>query len=148
RFANTDGALFPNQFVNVRLTLDTLQNAIVVPLTALRTGPNGDFVWVVKPDQTVTQRPVTKGQTTATTAVILSGLQPCGRVVTEGGDRLTEGGKILLPGQAGGGRGRAGGGQGAAPGGAQAGAPATGQAAGANGQRQGYGGQRAGGRGF
>ncbi|MDB5475881.1 MAG: efflux transporter, family, subunit, partial [Phenylobacterium sp.] len=135
RFTNTDGALFPNQFVNVRLTLDTLQNAIVVPLTAVRTGPNGDFVWVVKADQTVTQQAVTKGQTTATTAVILSGLQPCERVVTEGGDRLTEGGKIVLPGQAGGGGGRGGrGGRGGGQGAGQIGASPGGQAGGGQGR--------------
>lgn len=145
RFANTDAALFPNQFVNVRVTLDTLQNAIVVPLTAVRTGPNGDFVWVVKPDQTVTQRPVTRGQSTATQVVILSGLQPCERVVTEGGDRLTEGGKILLPGQGGGGRGGRGRGGGAA--GGRGGAPAAGGAAGEQGGGAGGYGQRGGGRG-
>jgi multidrug efflux system membrane fusion protein len=110
RFANGSGALFPNQFVNVRMTLDTLRGAVVVPLTAVRTGPNGDFVWIVKPDQTVTMRPVKRGQSTPTQVVILSGLTPCERVVTEGGDRLTEGGRILLPGQApAGGRGGRGG---------------------------------------
>lgn len=110
RFANKTGALFPNQFVNIRLTLDTLKGAVVAPLPAVRTGPNGDFVWIVRPDQTVTMRPVKRGQTTATQVVILSGLRPGERVVTEGGDRLTEGGRILLPGQMrGGGRGRHGG---------------------------------------
>jgi multidrug efflux system membrane fusion protein len=124
RFANGDGALFPNQFVNARLTLDTLHNAVVVPLPAVRSGPKGDFVWIVRPDQTVTMRPVKRGQTTPTQAVILTGLSPGERVVTEGGDRLTEGGRILLPGQMLGGRGhRAGGGQGGGGGGqvAQAG---------------------------
>jgi multidrug efflux system membrane fusion protein len=99
RFSNADGALFPNQFVNVRLTLDTLKNAVVVPLTAVRTGPDGDFVWVIKADQTVTAQAIRRGQTTATQAVILSGLTRCERVVAEGGDRLTEGGRVVLPGQ-------------------------------------------------
>lgn len=99
RFANTDGALFPNQFVNVRMTLDTLHNAVVVPITAVRTGPNGDYVWLVQPNQTVTMQPIKRGQTTATQAVILSGLSRCERVVTEGGDRLTQGGRVVLPGQ-------------------------------------------------
>lgn len=99
RFTNSDGVLFPNQFVNVRVTLNTLKNAVTVPLPALRTGPNGDFVWIVKPDQTVTMRTVKRGQMTATQVVILSGLKVGERVVTEGGDRLTEGGKIMLPGQ-------------------------------------------------
>jgi multidrug efflux system membrane fusion protein len=104
RFANADAALFPNQFVNVRLTLDTLRHAVVVPLPAVRTGPNGDFVWIVRPDRTVTLRTVKRGQTTPTQAVILSGLSAGERVVTEGGDRLTEGAHILLPGQMRGGR--------------------------------------------
>jgi multidrug efflux system membrane fusion protein len=132
RFANADGALFPNQFVNIRVTLDTLRGALVTPLTAVRTGPNGDFVWIVRPDRTVTMRSVRRGLSTATQAVVLSGLTVGERVVTEGGDRLTEGGKIMLPGQGRGGR-RAGGAAGAgsqgprgAPGGAAqggAGAP-------------------------
>jgi multidrug efflux system membrane fusion protein len=127
RFANADGALFPNQFVNVRVTIDTLHNAVVVPLTAVRPGPDGDFVWIVKPDQTVTMRNVKRGQTTATQVVILSGLSPGEKVVTEGGDRLTEGGRIVLPGQTRGhgGRNRRGGGGG----GGQAGAGAAGGAA-------------------
>jgi multidrug efflux system membrane fusion protein len=120
-FANADGALFPNQFVNLRLTLDTLHNAVVVPLPALRTGPNGDFVWIVKPNQTVTMRSVKRGQTTPTQAVILSGLAVGEKVVTEGGDRLTEGGRIMLPGQARGGAGGRGKHRGAGQGGGQAG---------------------------
>jgi multidrug efflux system membrane fusion protein len=125
-FANTDGALFPNQFVNVRVTLNTLKDVIVVPLPALRNGPNGDFVWIVKPDQTVTMRAVKRGQTTPTQVVVLSGLSVGEKVVTEGGDRLTEGGRIMLPGQTRGRRGQAGG----APGGA----PEAGQAATGSGQ--------------
>lgn len=99
RFGNGDGVLFPNQFVNVRVTLNTIRNAVVAPLTALRTGPQGDFVWIVKPDQTVTMRKVKRGQTTPTQVAILSGLTVGEKVVTEGGDRLTEGGRIMLPGQ-------------------------------------------------
>jgi multidrug efflux system membrane fusion protein len=120
RFTNADAALFPNQFVNIRLTLQTLHNAVVVPLPAVRTGPNGDFVWIVRPDQTVTMRAVKRGQTTPTQAVILSGLSAGEKVVTEGGDRLTEGGRILLPGQMRGHGGRHnGGGQGASGQGSQ-----------------------------
>lgn len=118
RFANAGGALFPNQFVNVRVTLNTLQKAVVAPLTALRTGPKGDFVWIVRPGQTVTMRAVTRGQTTPSQVVILSGLAAGEKVVTDGGDRLVEGGRVLLPGQM---RGRRAGGQGqAAAGGGQA----------------------------
>jgi len=136
RFANADGALFPNQFVNVRVTLDILKGAVVVPLSAVRTGPKGDFVWIVKADQTATMRAVKRGQTTATQAVIVSGLAAGERVVTEGGDRLTEGGRVMLPGQrTGRGRGRHRGQQGGgseAPGasaaGGQSAAPAPGAA--------------------
>jgi multidrug efflux system membrane fusion protein len=128
RFGNGDGALFPNQFVNVRLTLDTLQGAVVAPLTAVRTGPDGDFVWIVRPDQTVTMRQVKRGQTTPTEVVILSGLAVGERVVTEGGDRLTEGGRIVLPGQRSG-RGRRRGGEAGGFGGAAT-SPAAGQAGG------------------
>ena len=102
RFANADGLLIPNQFVNVRVTLDVLRNAVVVPLSAVRTGPDGDFVWIVRPDRTAAMRKVKRGQATATQAVILSGLSAGERVVTEGGDRLTEGGRIVLPGERGG----------------------------------------------
>ena len=125
RFANAGGVLFPNQFVNVRVTLDTLRGAVVTPLSAVRAGPNGDFVWIVRPDRTVTMRPVKRGQTTATQVVILSGLAAGERVVTEGGDRLTEGGRIMLPGQRGQRRG-AGGQGGAGSNGPGAGAPAQG----------------------
>ncbi len=99
RFANVDGVLFPNEFVNVRVTLNTLYNAIVVPLTAVRTGPDGDFVWVVTPQRTASMRKITRGQMTATQVVVLSGLEAGERVVTEGGDRLTQGGRVMLPGQ-------------------------------------------------
>lgn len=138
RFANAEDTLFPNQFVNVRLTLDTLHNAVTVPLTAVRTGPNGDFVWVIQADQTVKMQPVKRGQATSTQAVILSGLSPCERVVTEGGDRLTEGGRVVLPGQnpmAGRGRGGRGGGRS----GHRSGAP-NGAAGAQGGQAGGYGG--------
>ena len=131
RFTNEGATLFPNQFVNVRVTLNTLKNAVVAPLTALRTGPNGDFVWIVRADQTVTMRPVKRGQTTPTQVVILSGLAVGEKVVTDGGDRLTEGGKIMLPGQmrARGGKGGRRGSRGA--GGQQAPAPGAGAAPGA-----------------
>ena len=138
RFSNASGALFPNQFVNARVTLDTLHNAVVVPLTAVRTGPDGDFVWGVSPQKTAVMRKVVRGETTATQVVILSGLQAGDRVVTEGGDRLTQGGKVMLSGQrppAGRGghrRGGAGGqaGQAGGQGGGQTGGPAPGAVSG------------------
>ncbi|HEY2752275.1 efflux RND transporter periplasmic adaptor subunit [Phenylobacterium sp.] len=98
RFPNTKGTLFPSQFVNVRIALQTLHNVVVVPVTAVRTGPDGDFVWVLRPDKTVTKRNVKRGPGTPTVTSLTQGLNPGERVITEGGDRLTEGAKVTLPG--------------------------------------------------
>lgn len=94
RFANTSGTLFPNQFVNVRLLLRTIEGAVVVPVIALRHGPNGDFVYVVNTDQTVTLRDVTAGISGVNDVSITNGLALDERVVTEGGDRLKDGARI------------------------------------------------------
>ena len=94
RFPNGGGTLFPNQFVNVSLLLHTISGAIVVPVIALRHGPNGDFVYVVNEDQTVALRPVTRGEATVDVVVITSGLAAGERVVTEGGDRLKDGARV------------------------------------------------------
>lgn len=98
RFPNAGNQLFPSQFVNVRLTVDTVSNAITVPPSAVRTGPDGDFVWLLKPDRTVTQRVVKTGVNTADKIQVTSGLAVGDTVVTDGGDRLTEGAKVALPG--------------------------------------------------
>jgi multidrug efflux system membrane fusion protein len=100
RFPNVSGTLFPSQFVNVRITLDTLKGAIVIPATALRQSTDSAFVWLVKADNTVTQRKVVAGQATTSQVVITSGLNAGDKVITEGGDRLTEGGKVTVAGQA------------------------------------------------
>lgn len=98
RFPNTQGKLFPSQFVNVRIALQTLHNVVVVPVTAVRTGPDGDFVWLLRPDRSVTKRQVVRGPGTPTLTSLTQGLSPGERVITEGGDRLTEGAKVTLPG--------------------------------------------------
>ena len=98
RFANADGTLFPNQFVNVRLLLRSIEGAVVVPVTALRNGPNGDFVYVVRDDHTVAVRPVTRGVATNDVISVTKGLAVGERVVTEGGDRLREGAHVQLAG--------------------------------------------------
>ena len=98
RFPNAQGAMFPSQFVNVRISLQTLKNVMVVPVTAVRTGPTGDFVWVLRPDKSVTKRMVTRGPGTPTMTSVTQGLQAGEKVIAEGGDRLTEGGKVQLPG--------------------------------------------------
>jgi multidrug efflux system membrane fusion protein len=99
RFANGAGALFPNQFVNVSMLVDTLVGQVIVPTTATRHGPQGDFVWVLQPDGTVKARTVTVGPGTGETVSIVSGLKAGETVITEGGDRLREGAKVVLPGQ-------------------------------------------------
>ena len=118
RFANTDNKLFPSQFVNLRLVLDTIENAVVVPVTALRHGANGDFVYVLNAkERTVAQRAVTRGQATVDKVQITSGLEVGEQVITEGADRLRDGAKVTLPGDRpqgarGGAQGGAGAGQG------------------------------------
>lgn len=94
RFANAGGALFPNQFVNVRLLLRTIDGAVVVPVIALRHGPGGDFVYVVNADHTVTLRNVTAGVSGVNDVAITKGLALGEEVVTEGGDRLKDGARV------------------------------------------------------
>ena len=97
-FANPGLRLFPNQFVNVVLLVDTLHGQVIVPTTATRHGPQGDFVWVLQPDKTVKSRPVAVGPGTPETVSIVSGLRPGEVVITDGGDRLREDAKVVLPG--------------------------------------------------
>jgi multidrug efflux system membrane fusion protein len=99
RFANAKGTLFPNQFVNLRLLLDTVNGAVTVPVTALRQRSQGAFVYVIQQDRTVKLQPVTRGLATADKVAITSGLQPGERVVTEGADRLRDGARVALPGE-------------------------------------------------
>jgi multidrug efflux system membrane fusion protein len=98
-FRNAGSGLFPNQFVNVNLLVDTLHNQVVVPTSAVRHGPQGDFVWVLQPDQTVKSRPVKVGPGTPETVSITSGLSLGETVITDGGDRLKEDARVVLPGQ-------------------------------------------------
>ena len=93
-FPNVDGRLTPGQFVEVAMTLTTLSEALVVPSQAIQTGQNGNYVFVVKPDSTVEQRPVELGVTVDTRAVVQKGLAPGEQVVTEGVLRLYPGAKV------------------------------------------------------
>lgn len=93
-FKNDAGTLFPNQFVNVRLLLNNIDAAVVVPVTALRFGPNGNFVYVINDDQTVTLRNVSSGLAGVDDVEITKGLVAGERVVTEGGDRLKDGARV------------------------------------------------------
>ena len=107
RFANADSALFANQFVNIQLRIKSIDNAVVVPVTAVRLGGSGDFVFVLNPtERTVSIRPVVRGQATGEKIVIASGLKVGEQVITEGADRLKEGSRVSLAGDAprGGGR--------------------------------------------
>jgi membrane fusion protein, multidrug efflux system len=99
RFSNADGALFPQEFVNVRLLVNTLKSVIVVPAAAVRHGPNGDYVYVIAPDSTVHIQLVKTGPADGDNVSIASGLAGGERVVTEGGDRLVDGATVRLPGQ-------------------------------------------------
>jgi len=95
-FANQDRRLWPGQFVNVTLTLASQPGAVVAPAEAVQTGQNGTFVFVVKPDMTVESRPVTVGRTVGQEAVILKGLQPGEKVVTDGQIRLMSGSTVQI----------------------------------------------------
>jgi multidrug efflux system membrane fusion protein len=93
-FQNPDRRLWPGQFARVKLRLATLQQATIVPQQALQTGQDGQFVFVVKPDSTVEQRPVTAGQRVNDDVVIEKGLTPGETVVKEGQLRLEQGTKV------------------------------------------------------
>ncbi len=95
-FPNTDSALFPNQFVNVRLWLDTRRDVLIIPAGAIQRGPTGTFVYVVRDDGTVTVRSVKVGLTQNNEVSIDDGLQPGEKVVTDGAEKLTEGMKVSL----------------------------------------------------
>jgi len=95
-FANADLALFPNQFVNVRMLVETLADATLVPSAAIQRGSPGTFVYVVKDDQTVTVTPVKLGPVQGETTAIASGIAPDAMVVVDGTDKLREGGKVEL----------------------------------------------------
>src|SRR5262249_793997 len=95
-FANKERRLWPGQFVNVTLTLTTRTGATVAPSQAIQTGQQGQFVFVVKPDQTVEMRPVIVAHTAADDSVIESGVKPGEVVVTDGQLRLVPGAKVKV----------------------------------------------------
>jgi membrane fusion protein, multidrug efflux system len=103
-FDNKDNSLFPNQFVNIQLVVDDLQNQVVMPNAAVHRGaPNGvtsTFVYLVNADSTVSVRPVTLGTVDGERVGVTAGVTPGAVVVTEGGDRLRDGAPVSLPGAA------------------------------------------------
>jgi multidrug efflux system membrane fusion protein len=103
-FANPDQMLFPNQFVNVKLLVETLRNVDLVPSSAIQRGAPGTFVYRVEPDRTVAVQKVRLGPGDGQQVAVLSGLQPGDVVVDDGADRLKDGAKVMLPAAAGAGR--------------------------------------------
>jgi multidrug efflux system membrane fusion protein len=97
QFPNEDGSLFPNQFINLRLHLDTLREATIVPSAAVQRGVQGTFVYVLKDDRTVALRPVKVGASEGENVTVDSGVSPGEVVVVEGSDRLRDGAKAEVP---------------------------------------------------
>ncbi len=96
-FDNKDRRLFPAQFVNVRLLVNTLRNQTTVPVPAVQRGADGAYVFLVRPDKTVTQRAVKIGIQDGDKMQVLSGLQPGDTVVVDGADRLRDGADVEIP---------------------------------------------------
>lgn len=95
-FPNQDGALFPNQFVNVRMAVETRQDTTLVPSAAIQRGAPGTFVFLVKPDQSVAVTLVKLGAVEGDTTEVTSGLGPGNQVVVDGTDKLRDGAKVEL----------------------------------------------------
>ena len=96
-FDNNDAALWPGQFYTVRVKLYEQRNAILIPSRALQTGPNGQFVYVVKPDMTVEMRKVVVDRSEGDTAVLAEGSVAKGdQVVVRGALRLAPGAKVTV----------------------------------------------------
>jgi membrane fusion protein, multidrug efflux system len=100
QFANTDNKLFPNQFVNAKLLVDTKHSVVLGPAAGIQRGPKGTFVYVVKQDNTIEMREVTIGATEGDQVEVTKGLNPGEQVVTEGADKLRQGMKVSLRGSA------------------------------------------------
>lgn len=99
-FDNADNALFSNQFVNIQLLVDTVQDVIVVPSAAVKSGAPGTYVYTVKPDSTVAMTPVKLGPAAGENVSVTSGLSVGDVIVSDGADKLKDGAKVLLPGAA------------------------------------------------
>jgi multidrug efflux system membrane fusion protein len=93
RFDNADGKLFANQFVNARLQLGAVQG-VLAPVTAVRTGPDGDYVYVIDDGGVAHMRPVKRGLATDDQILIVQGLQAGEAIVSEGGDRVKDGAPV------------------------------------------------------
>lgn len=105
QFPNEKGVLFPNQFINARMLVETRSDAVLAPTAAIQRGVQGTFVYVVKEDRTVTLRPVKVGPSEGENAAIEEGLSVGEQVVVDGADKLREGSKVALTAKGGGGSG-------------------------------------------
>lgn len=94
-FSNDDLALFPNQFVNIRIVLDTLSNTTLVPIAAIQRGVKGTFVYSLGANDTVSVAPVKLGASDGVNAQVLEGLEPGNVVIVEGTDKLRHGAKVI-----------------------------------------------------
>ena len=95
-FANEDDQLYPNQFVNVKLGIDTQHDALLVPMASIQRGSQGTFVYAVRDDGSVHVQPVKLGTSTETVVAVEGDLQPGTQVVIDGADKLREGGKVIV----------------------------------------------------
>jgi multidrug efflux system membrane fusion protein len=96
-FDNTDETLFPSQFVNIVMLLDTLQDVVTVPVAAIQRGAPGTYVYLVNDDNTVSVHSIKLGAQDGDFFAVDSGLSPGERVVTDGADRLRDGAKVSIP---------------------------------------------------
>lgn len=96
-FANDDTSLFPNQFVNARLQVDTVRDTVIIPTAAVQRSPQGAFVYVIKGDSTVEMRPIEVQGTEGDDTAVKRGLEAGERVVTDGLEKLRPGSKVSLP---------------------------------------------------
>jgi multidrug efflux system membrane fusion protein len=140
-FPNQDLMLFPNQFVNTRLLVDTEQNASLAPTAAIQRNAQGTFAYVIKPDQTAAMQNVTVGTTDGSVAAV-QGLQPGQVIAITGFDKLQDGAKVSISNASGGTNANSGAGPGAATGsgsgskGHGSGTPSSGSSSGSGGSRQ------------
>jgi membrane fusion protein, multidrug efflux system len=140
-FPNQDLMLFPNQFVNTRLLVDTEQNASLAPAAAIQRNAQGTFVYVIKPDQTAAMQNVTVGTTDGSVAAV-QGLQPGQVIAITGFDKLQDGAKVSITNASGGTNANSGSGPGAATGsssgskGHGSGTPSSGSSSGSGGSHQ------------
>lgn len=95
QFANQDNQLFSNQFVNIRMLVDVVRGATIIPMAGVQRGNQGSFVYVVKDDHSVTLRLVTLGPTQGDRVAVNAGLKPGEVVVVDGADKLREGAKVV-----------------------------------------------------